>query len=246
MACDTEEGPCHSVDRTPSPGSRADARPLKVTELNVAVGGRGRHAQEIGKLVLPDGIHTRTFFRIANADASVYRVTQPHIEFRSLVPVAPPFAEFADAPTRDVALRRATSGGPRQRGDRSESGRLSALLRQDVQHATRRLRPPYGTKRRSRPRRDPTGSDPVLDPGSTRDRPQDGRPPPPTRGLEAFATIRRVKVLGAVLSRLSGLVVCHGITFADRGVRFKGKRGATQTMHPSARRSLGRETRLRG
>jgi hypothetical protein len=95
MACETEDGPCHSEDRTPDPSSLGLAQPLRIAGLDVPVGEPGRHESKIGTLVFPDGIHTRTVFRIVNPDTSVYRVIQPRIEFRSLVPGAPPFTEFA-------------------------------------------------------------------------------------------------------------------------------------------------------
>jgi hypothetical protein len=59
------------------------------------VGKPGHHELELGQLVLVDGIHQRTYFKIANADVNKYRVAQTHVEFRSLIEGAPPFTEFA-------------------------------------------------------------------------------------------------------------------------------------------------------
>jgi hypothetical protein len=95
LPCTTEEGPCGPPIPTLDPTDQAQGRPLRIAKLDVPVGDTGRHDLELGQLVLPNGIHSQTFFRIINGDPAVYRVAQTHVEFRSLEPDAPPFTEFA-------------------------------------------------------------------------------------------------------------------------------------------------------
>ena len=95
LQCEKEFGPCGPPMAELDPAAKALGQPLRIAKLVVAVGGEGRHELEIGKLVLPNGIHSRTFFRIVNGDPKLYRVAQTHVEFRSLVPGAPPFTEMA-------------------------------------------------------------------------------------------------------------------------------------------------------
>jgi hypothetical protein len=110
LPCITEDGPCGPPAPTLEPGLKAQGRPLTIAQLDVPVGTPGRHELELGQLILPNGIHTRTFFRITNGDPAVYRVAQTHVEFRSLEPGASPFREFArdrppfDGPERVVAI----------------------------------------------------------------------------------------------------------------------------------------------
>jgi hypothetical protein len=94
LACDEEFGKCGGAEPSIRPADISTGVPLKVDRLVIKVGDRGRHEQTIGELVLPDGIHTRTFFRIANADEKQFRVWQTHVEFRSL-DGGPKFEEFA-------------------------------------------------------------------------------------------------------------------------------------------------------
>jgi hypothetical protein len=95
LVCQTEEGPCGSPYATLDPATRAKGTALRIDSLLVDVGKPGRHELVIGKLAFADGVHTSTFFKIANGDTNVYRVAQPHVEFRSLLPGAPPFREVA-------------------------------------------------------------------------------------------------------------------------------------------------------
>jgi hypothetical protein len=101
LACETENGPCATPLPTPNAAQRAQGRALHVPQIEVPVGDVGRHEADLGQLVFPNGVHTRTFFKIANGDESVFRVSQTHVEFRSLESGAPAFTEFA----RDRAPR---------------------------------------------------------------------------------------------------------------------------------------------
>jgi hypothetical protein len=118
LPCETEDGPCGTPTPTLSPAQRAQGRALHMQQIIVPVGGIGRHEFELGQLVFPNGIHTSTTFKISNADESIYRVSQTHIEFRSLEPGAPPFTEFA-----------------RDRAPRSGAERVLAVLVWDVAFA---------------------------------------------------------------------------------------------------------------
>jgi hypothetical protein len=110
MSCDEEGGTCTAQGRSLSPEDRALGKPLRINEIEVTVGEPGRHEVRLGELVLPNGIHTTTFFRIANADSKSFRVAQTRVEFQSLEPGAPPFSGFAamrpafDGPERVLAL----------------------------------------------------------------------------------------------------------------------------------------------
>jgi hypothetical protein len=95
LPCETEEGPCGPPTPTLDPNLKAQGRPLSIAKVDVPVGKPGRHELELGELVLPNGFHSRTFFKITNGDPAVYRVAQTHVEFRSLEPGAPAFKEFA-------------------------------------------------------------------------------------------------------------------------------------------------------
>lgn len=95
LACEAPFGPCGTPVPTLAPAVKALGQPLRIADLRVDVGKPGRHELEIGELVLSNGIHSRTFFKILNGDPKVYRVAQTHVEFRSLTPGAPPFTEFS-------------------------------------------------------------------------------------------------------------------------------------------------------
>lgn len=95
LSCETEEGPCGSPFKTLDPVTKALGQPLNIANLKVEVGKPGHHELEIGRLAFASGVHSRTYFEILNGDVKVYRVTQPHVEFRSLVAGAPPFTAVA-------------------------------------------------------------------------------------------------------------------------------------------------------
>lgn len=95
IECETEEGPCGSPFETLDPKTMAKGTPLRIDSLNVEVGKAGHHELQIGRLAFAEGVHSRTFFKIVNGDTKVYRVSQTHVEFRSLVPGAPSFGEVA-------------------------------------------------------------------------------------------------------------------------------------------------------
>lgn len=103
LPCTTEEGPCGPPDPTLDPADQAQGRPLRIARLDVPVGVSGRHDLELGQQVLPNGVHSRTFFRITNGDPAVYRVAQTHVEFRSLEPGAP-----RSRSSREIVLRSRT------------------------------------------------------------------------------------------------------------------------------------------
>ena len=95
LVCETEDGPCGSPYETLDPKTKAKGTPLRVDSLQVKVGKAGHHELEIGRLAFAEGVHSSTYFKIVNGDTKMYRVSQPHVEFRSLVPGAEPFGEVA-------------------------------------------------------------------------------------------------------------------------------------------------------
>jgi hypothetical protein len=95
LPCEKEFGPCGSPYPTLDAATKALGIPLRIPSLSVVVGKPGHHELTIGKLAFARGIHSRTFFRIANADSKTYRVAQTHVEFHSLAPGAEPFGDFA-------------------------------------------------------------------------------------------------------------------------------------------------------
>jgi hypothetical protein len=66
LPCETEEGPCGPPTPTLDPNLKAQGRPLSIAKVDVPVGKPGRHELELGELVLPNGFHSRTFFKITN------------------------------------------------------------------------------------------------------------------------------------------------------------------------------------
>jgi hypothetical protein len=95
LPCEDEFGPCATPSTPRQPAAPGSGRPLELELVRVPVGSRGHHEFELGELVFPVRGHTRTWFRIANADTGQFRVIAPRVEFRSLEPGAPPFTEFA-------------------------------------------------------------------------------------------------------------------------------------------------------
>lgn len=95
LACETEDGPCGEPYKTLDAATKALGTPLRIDSLKVEVGKPGHHELELGELAFARGVHTRTYFEIVNADTKLYRVSQPHVEFRSLVPGAARFTAVA-------------------------------------------------------------------------------------------------------------------------------------------------------
>ena len=78
-----------------SPDEVALGTPLNIAKLDIPLGKPGSYRLDIGELAFDRGIHTRTFFVIANADEASYRIFEPHVEFRSLEKDGLPFTEIA-------------------------------------------------------------------------------------------------------------------------------------------------------
>jgi hypothetical protein len=91
--CPPAGAACATEKRSPDPDAVAEGRPLVVERLEVSIDHRGTYRVPLGRATLPNGFHSRTFFRLA--EPMPYRAYSIHVEFQPVDPDAPRYTELA-------------------------------------------------------------------------------------------------------------------------------------------------------